>query len=263
MSKVVYVTLFLFCLAVTSASAAPRAKLIEFWNDYEQGSRLNIDHSRWDALLKKHVITGHSSGINRIDYAKFSDSDKASLSEYLKYLQAMDPRQLSRDSQKAFWLNLYNAGIVSLVLKESLEDSIKNLGGVWKKKRFYITMQKTSFDDIQHGILRPVFDDKRLLVALNAGTMGSAGIQSEAFTADNVEGLLDVVVSDFLAQSNGLKLEEDKLILSRTFKWYARDYGNRRELLEFLSQYVPDELVSTIKQVKRVEYQYDWALNKP
>jgi len=259
-------TVIVFIGVAASAQAAPRAKLIEFWDDEESESRLNIDHRRWDALLKKHVETNHASGINRIDYAAFSAADKASLGEYLEYLQLLDPRQVNLANQKAYWLNLYNAGIVALVLDKDANadfDSIKDLGNIWKKKRFYIAMQNTSFDDIQHGVLRSRFNDNRLLFGINAGTLGSAPIQPAAFTHENVEELLDVVLRDFFATSTGLSTDGDTITITKSLKWYASDYGGRDGALEFVKKYSSPAKVGAIERSRKVDYDYDWSLNKP
>jgi len=157
-----------------NVSAAPKAKQIDFWDDSEELTKLKINHAAWDALLKKHVIVDHPSGVNRFNYEAVTASDSAALDQYIEYLQRMEPRQYPKRCQKAYWLNLFNAGIVQQVLKSrSSIDSIKDLGGrLWKRKRFYIAMQKTSFDDIEHGILRPIFKDPRVHFSLAAGTIG-------------------------------------------------------------------------------------------
>jgi len=250
-------------LGITNAGAAPNAKQIEFWDDHEPTSRLNLDHGKWNSLLEKYVKTDHPSGINRFDYASVSAADKSLLDGYLSYLQQMDPRQLTRAGQKAYWLNLYNAGIVALVLGGNVEDSIRDLGRIWKRKRFYIAMQNTSLDDIQHGIVRPMFDDPRTLLAINAATLGSTSIQPVAFDHENVEELLDKITRSFLAQRHGLSIDGNTLVLSRIFRWYVRDFGGREGLMRFLKTYSSPEIAASLEKLGNTRYVYDWALNKP
>jgi len=192
------------------AAAAPKSKEIAFWNDSEEQSILEVDHSLYDQLLKKYVRVGHASGVNRFDYAAVGLSDKAKLEQYLNYMQALDPRQLTKLRQKAYWLNLFNAVIINEVIEAEAEDSIRELGrGLWRANRLYITMQKTSLDDIEHGILRPIFNDPRVHFSLAAGTVGSASILSQAFTAENIEELLEKNTVEFLNHERGVTFDED------------------------------------------------------
>ena len=77
-----------------------------------------LDHSAWDALLKKHLIVKQNGAITQVDYAAFA-RDRKSLKAYLKYLAAIEERafdQLSKDAQLAMLINLYNAATVELIL---------------------------------------------------------------------------------------------------------------------------------------------------
>jgi len=249
-----------------NVSAAPKAKQIDFWDDSEELTKLKINHAAWDALLKKHVIVDHPSGVNRFNYEAVTASDSAALDQYIEYLQRMEPRQYPKRCQKAYWLNLFNAGIVQQVLKSrSSIDSIKDLGGrLWKRKRFYIAMQKTSFDDIEHGILRPIFKDPRVHFSLAAGTIGSANILPEAFTTANVEDLLEQNTREFLTHPRGVSLQDEALVLSTIFKWYSADFGGDLDgVKKFIEPYVSEILVPTLSQARRAKYEYDWSLNKP
>ncbi len=245
--------------------AAPKAKQIDFWNDSEEESGLKIDYSAWDSLLKKFVITDHPSRLNRFDYESVSEGDKLALDGFVDYIQKMDPRQLTKQRQKAYWLNLFNAGLIQQVLKSEPEDSIKDISGnLWKRKRFYIAMQKMSLDDVEHGVLRPIFKDPRIHFSLVAGTVGSANILPVAFTGDNVEQLIEENTKEFLSHSRGVRNDNGKLVLSRIFNWYQADFGGNFEgVKSFIKPYAPQSLAPILIDARKAKYQYDWSLNKP
>jgi len=96
-----FLGLLTLALISTSIDAAPKAKLIEFWDDSEENSLFDVDHSPWDDILSKYV-THHDSGVNRFAYEKVTAEDKAKLQRYLEEAQLMDPRQLTRARQKAY-----------------------------------------------------------------------------------------------------------------------------------------------------------------
>ncbi len=246
--------------------AAPKAKEISFWNDSEESSQFDVDHSKWSEFLQKYIDAEHPSGVARFDYAAVTAEDKEGLQQYLEYVQQYDPRQLSKASQKAYWLNLFNAGLISQVLTSEPEGSIKDISSrvLWRKKRFYIAMQKMSLDDVEHGVLRPIFKDPRVHFCLSGGTIGSANIMPKAFTADNVEDMLEIGVRSFLNHPRAVSFDGDELVLSSIFKWYRTDFGsNMDEVKQFISQYLNQESVQLVNQASRVRYQYDWSLNQP
>ena len=67
-----------------------------------------VDHSAWDRLLKTYVKPG-SDGLNRVDYAAFRRSGHNELKHYLRELEKIDPRKLSRAEQFALLANLSSA----------------------------------------------------------------------------------------------------------------------------------------------------------
>ncbi|MEM6423492.1 MAG: DUF547 domain-containing protein, partial [Pseudomonadota bacterium] len=109
--------------AVTPATVAagPASRLIDDrWTRF--GSAGDPDHSAWATILQKHLATGTPSGVNLFDYAA---ADRGAIGAYVDALTAVAPTGLSRDAAMAYWLNLYNAATVWVVLEEYPVDSIK------------------------------------------------------------------------------------------------------------------------------------------
>lgn len=249
-----------------SVYAAPKAKAIAFWDDSEPSSGLTPDHSRWQNLLNKFVITEHRSGIHRFDYAAFKQTDEEELRDYLAYLQQLDPRQLSKERQKAYWLNLYNATMVLIVVVSKPSESIRSIDrkNLWVAERFNIAGQKLSLDNLVDGILRPLFRDERIHFVLNRATLGSANINPRAYTGDNVEQLIEQAALDFLQHPRAVDFDSNGLVLSRLFIWYKLDFGsNLTEIKNYLKKFQSPELAEKVEASRRVSYQYDWSLNKP
>jgi len=221
---------FIFFIAsqqnAVAAPTAEKAQKIEFWDDSEEHSRFSIKHGPWNAMLNKYVVVDHPSGINRFDYDAVTKADKESLDNYLKYLQSMDPRQSPKERQKAYWINLFNASLVQRVLNSSSIDSIQDLGGrFWKKKKIKIAMRKISLNDIEHGILRPIFKDPRVHFSLVEGAAGAANILPQAFTMENVDELLEQNTRDFITHQRGVS--QNSLCLLTCLRSY-RNYWLRR-----------------------------------
>ena len=244
--------------------AAPKAKLIAFWNDSEPSSKLPVNHSKWQEILESYVVTDHPSGVNRFDYDRVSTSDHNKLKSYISDMESVDPRQLNLQNQKAFWLNLYNAKVVEMIL-ESKSGAVRDISGIWKKKILTVTHQKMSLNDIEHGVLRPIFNDPRIHFGITPATIGSGDILPVAFTGENVEQLLEENTKDFFSKSKErFAIRESSLVISSIFKWYKKDFGSSATNIKaFIKKYVDEDVQQQIDTVSKLSYDYDWSLNRP
>jgi len=240
-SLCLFISLSFLSMAVHSA---PKSKMIDFWNDYEPSSHLKINHSAWNSVLQKYVVTDHPTSVNRFRYDDVTDQD---------------------EHKKAYWINLYNASVVSIVLRVEPEKSVRSVSRIWKRKRFKIARQKMSLADIEHGVIRPLSNDPRVNFGFFHGTVGAGNILPVAFTGDNLDALLEENVRSFITQSSrGVDIQGNTLQVSSMFDWYKSDFGGSDDdVKNFIKQYVSSEIASAIDQTTSIAYQYDWELNKP
>jgi len=162
--------LIISLLTVSIAQAAPKAELWPRWRAHDPGSTQTIDHVAWDRFLKKYVVSPHPSGINRVRYDAVTPEDRKLLKSYLQHLQRVPISSFNKAEQKAYWINLYNALTVDLVLSHYPVKSILDINispgifsrGPWGAKLLTIEGEKLSLDDIEHRILRPIWKDNRV-----------------------------------------------------------------------------------------------------
>lgn len=82
---------------------------------------------------------------------------------YVKMLEETPIFTYSKAEQQAYWINLYNALTVQVILDNYPVKSIKEaFGGVfktgpWDKKLLTVEGKKVSLNDIEHTILRPIW----------------------------------------------------------------------------------------------------------
>ncbi len=266
-------TLLLTCLLVAAGiyyavKQKSNQGVTQFWDTHSAQNTQTIDHSKWQLVLDDYLIADHESGVNRVDYEALID-DKALLEEYIDILGKIDPREYSQDEQMAYWINLYNALTVLLIVNEYPTQSITKLGettiafGPWDDFAITIAGQDLSLNDIEHRILRPIWQDDRIHFAVNCASIGCPNLQAEVFTSENLNTLLDIGAEEYLAHPRALRFEEDTLVLSSLFEWYASDFGdNLATTLAKLSEYAPDELKEDLKEHQgEIKYEYDWSLN--
>lgn len=254
-------------------AAAPSAKLWSLWEAHSPNSTLTVDHSPWDKLLKKYLIVDHPSGINRFRYADVTQQDRQALGEYLAQLQKIKVSSLNKEVQKAYWVNLYNSLTVKVILEHYPVKSIMDIdispgffsNGPWDAKLLQVEGEKISLNDIEHRILRPIFKDNRLHYALNCASIGCPNLQPIAFTAANIDELLEAGAKDYINSPRGAQIIKGKLQVSSIYKWFQADFGDSEAgVISHMRKYAQGGLVDTLKTYKKgLRFHYDWGLNQP
>lgn len=267
-----FIGLVLAALWISGAGAfVPKAELWERWTGHSPTDTETIDHSEWDAFLARYVVVPRA-GVNRVAYSKVSDADRERLDDYLASLSATRISDYSRNEQRAYWINLYNALTVDVVLEHYPVESIRDISispglfsiGPWKKKLIRVEGEEISLDDIEHRILRPIWKDPRIHYAVNCASLGCPKLMPTAFTAANTEELLDRGAKDFINSEHGAHFESDtRLQASSIYDWFQEDFGGSESgVIEHLRRYANPALLSKLKTVTEVyDFDYDWTLN--
>jgi hypothetical protein len=255
-----------------TAQAAPDADLWPRWEAHDPGSTRTIDHSRWASFLDEYLVTGHPSGVSRVRYDKVSSTDADSLDAYVERLQRVSVSRLNRDEQFAFWVNLYNAYTVKLILDYYPVDSIRDIDlsglftrGPWDKELMEVEGEELSLNDIEHRILRPIWQDPRIHYVVNCASIGCPNLPPEPLTASNLEDVLESAADEYINHPRGASVDGGVLYLSSIYDWYEEDFeGSLKGVKDHLLVYADPALARGIRNHDgRVRYRYDWALNEP
>jgi hypothetical protein len=256
-------------LACATAQAAPRADLWERFAAHEEGNREAISHALFDGFLEKYVKRG-DDGINRIPYGRIEGNDRKRLREYLNAMQNVAITKYARGEQRAYWINLYNALTIQIVLDHYPVKSIRDIDissgwladGPWEKKLLTIEGERVSLDDIEHRILRPIWKDPRTHYAVNCASLGCPNLAPRAYTASFMEGMLEESARAFVNHPRAAQEKDGLLQVSSLYKWFASDFGGETGVLEHLARYAGPELASELRAHKSLDaYRYDWSLN--
>jgi len=245
------------------------------WDDHDPTNTARLDHSEWQALLDVYLITDDPSGINLVDYAglRANAADRARLAGYIDYLQGLDPRQYAKDVQMAYWINLYNAVTLRVVVDEYPVESIKDIHeglipgtGPWRDIHAMVAGHPLTLDNIEHDILRPIWRDSRIHYGVNCASMGCPNLAPETYTADNLERLLDQAARDYVNHPRGVTLQDEASgLVSSIYFWYREDFGDSEAgVLEHLRKYAEGDLAEELRDFDgSLDHEYDWSLNAP
>ncbi|MDO6564599.1 DUF547 domain-containing protein [Amphritea sp. 1_MG-2023] len=279
MKLIQYLARCLLCLSATLALnsyAAPKPELWEHWLQHNPQSKTVIDHREWSHFLATYIATHNDSntamqGINTFDYANVTVSDKQRLKSYLAKLTALPISEYNRHQQRAYWINLYNALTIDVVLDHYPVKSIMDIKlsgfftrGPWEKKLITVEQLPLSLNDIEHRILRPIWHDPRTHYAVNCASLGCPNLNTTAYTADKMEQQLEQAASAFINHPRGVNVQNGKLIVSSIYSWFKDDFGDSDDkIIEHLTQYANAPLLQPLSSIQQIyDDQYDWSLNE-
>ena len=228
-----------------------------------------VNHAAFDALLARRARNSRD-GIVRVDYAgwKASGADRTALTAYIAALSRVSPLGLTRPEQFAFWANLYNAVTLDVVLDAYPVRSIRDirsglLPGPWRRRLVTIGGVALTLDDIEHNILRQGWAEPRVHYAVNCASIGCPNLPLRAFRGATLGPALEAAARAFINTPRAVRFEDDELVVSSIYKWYATDFGGSDlRIIAHLARYADEPLRSRLQATTRISRDtYYWSLN--
>jgi len=271
---------FLACLALASVvgllaavpdarGVVPRAVLWERWLAHDEASMRSISHRAWEQFLIRYLRID-SNGVHRVAYGQVTDADRQRLERYVDHLARLPIGRYNRDQQLAYWINLYNALVVRLVLDHYPVGSILDVGGPqstdggpWEREVVAVAGEPLSLNDIVHRILRPIWNDPRIHYALSCGALGCPNLPPQPFEGVHIERQLTEAAMSYINDPRCTRIDGHRLIVSSIFRWYKTDFGGSdRAVIRHLMAYAEPELAMTLQRFDRINGDmFDWRLN--
>ncbi len=229
----------------------------------KSGDDAPVSHAIWDELLKKYV-----SDDGLVDYKGFV-KDRARLGEYTDLLGTVYPnKNWSEAEQLAYWINVYNAFTVQIVVDNYPVESIKDISSalsipfvntVWDVKFVKLREETLDLNQVEHGILRTYFEEPRIHFAVNCASGSCPILRKEAFVADKLEAQLEEQTRLFVNDKSRNVITANELQLSKIFSWFKGDFTKQGSLIEFLNRY-SDTPIDVNASISHLDY--DWTLNE-
>ena len=218
--------------------------------------RLPADNTSWTQLLRDYV---NAAGL--VDYARWQKS-REPLQVYLKWLTTHMPDETAPETEQiAYWINLYNASTVYLVLAHYPVKSIQDIedGKPWDKAFIELPTGKVSLNEIEHGILRKRFAEPRIHFALVCAAISCPPLRQEAYVGATLYAQLDAQAKRFINDATKQRFSHETAEISTIFNWFETDFTAEGSLLNYLNMYVENKLPEHTK----ISYlAYDWRLNE-
>ncbi len=255
----------LLAAGVAMPAHATRARLIDSgWRTFGQAG--DPDHGAWGQILAAGLRLGRD-GVARFDYAGAS---KPAVDAYIAAMQQVDPTALTSPAAFAYWVNLYNAVTIQTVLAAYPVRSIREIGGnplargPWRAKLVTVRGQRLSLDDIEHGILRPIWQDPRIHYGVNCASIGCPDLARQPYTSGNLATMLEAGARNFVNHPRGVQVRNGRLHVSSIYHWFKADFGGTDSgVIAHLKRYANAQLSGNLDTVTGISsHSYDWDLNR-
>jgi hypothetical protein len=240
--------------------------------------RAQMNDDGYRDLLGKYVTAG-ALGVNLVDYAKWKKikADLQRLDAYLAALQSLKPSAMARDQAFVFWINLYNAATLKVLLDHDPVKSIRDIKstgsglldfkasfGPWRTPFLTVEGQSLSLDNIEHDILRPKFRDPRVHYALNCASIGCPNLKRTPWSAKALDADLDAAATAYVNHPRGVSAGPDGSIrVSSIYHWFKEDFGGGdKGIIAHLRKYASPGLAAKLAGKTSIAgHDYDWSLN--
>lgn len=233
-----------------------------------------IDHtySAYGKLLGQYVSE------DRVNYSDLI-KNRAGLDSLVEALGAASLDGTSSDQKMAFYINAYNILTLRSIIDEYPVASIKDIKGVWDKKKWVVSGKKITLNDIEHNILRKEFSEPRIHISIVCASIGCPPLMQKPYLPEFLEQQLTESARNFAVSEkyNRLDPETGEALLSSIFDWFGDDfiekYYNKSKFsylsekenaaLNFIIGQLPDEEQLRLEKIEfRIKYlDYDWSLN--
>jgi len=233
------------------------------------------DTAAYDRLLGAYVVSS-PDGVNRVRYAAWhsNEGDVRALNAYVGSLERDRPSGFSRVEQLAFWINLYNAVTLQIILENYPVQSIRDIRsrtldprgliGPWRTQRVTVEGRRLTLDQIENSILRREFNEPRIHYAINCASFGCPNLKASAWRAATMDADLGAAARAYINHRRGVSVDANgRVTASNIYQWFAEDFGGSdARVLAHLRQYAAPALRAQLTSATEISrYAYDWSLN--
>jgi len=285
-------------VAPSNTLAAEQPELTECFAAFDPNSGIRISYPDWDFVLSStvldvgpsHRFTGRRkmqvTGTritqqntspswlegNRVAYDQLSDDGIGVITDFRRMMEHLPDEvalaRLTRDEQLAYWLNLYNATLYEQIALAYPRPVVRDLdrgenkkAEVFGEKLLTVAGVPLSLDDIQFGILLPLWQDPLVIYGFYQGAIGGPNIRRHAFTGAAVRRQLSDNAAEFVNSIRGVQKAGDKARVSALYDWNRALFPDfERDLKRHLLAYADSETREILTETDglRADY-FDWG----
>lgn len=239
----------------------------------------SFSHDLLDRVLVEFV-----DDQGRVDYRRLADQ-RGDLDRYFALVAAIGPDNHpelfpTREQRLAYWMNAYNAAVITAVLESYPIESVGDVGlptmkaGFFLLQRIPIGGKTTNLYELENSVIRDRFHEPRIHFAINCASASCPKLPRHAFDANRLEAQLDEAARLFVSEPRNVRIDHDArtVHLSAIFDWYESDFvewpadrlPDSPTLLDYVSLHAAQPLRDQLRRAADYDIEfnrYDWSLN--
>ncbi len=231
------------------------------------------------ASVRDGLVDYPAIGLHAAAEAQEAEALDVQLNIYLDAIARFGPQSTpeqfpTRADRFAYHLNAYNAIMLRRWLNAGARDaSPTDKVGVltwFTLDKWTLDGGKTTLNDLEQKLIRPVYDDYRAHAALICGAIACPPLRHEPFRGAQLDAQLDDQMVQWLnnPQEQGIALNADgTATLATIFKWYREDFASTGGLKAAVDKHLDSNdprkpaILQAIDQDHIVFPAYDWSIN--
>lgn len=224
--------------------------LLNSLNSFSQ----SFDYKDYNSFLSKYV-----SNDGNVNYAKIKKNN-SQLDVVIAQFEKNQPSEKWLDYEKmAYYINVYNAYTIKVVIDNYPTKSIKDIKNAWTKKIVPSGKSKISLSFIENKILRKM-DDPRTHFAINCASFSCPILSNKAYIPKTLDKQLDKAAKIFVKDKSKNDITADEIKISKIFNWYSSDFkSSDKNIVNYINKYSKTKINAAAK----ISYlDYDWSLNQ-
>lgn len=160
----------------------------------------------------------------------------------------------------AFYINAYNLlTIYQIVENYPSIQSVKDIPGFFKGRKFLVSGNYMTLDDLEFKGLFEIQKDPRFHFALVCGAQSCPLLYNQAFVPEQLEQQLDMRARVMLNIETYVDPRNGELRLFKVMEWYRSDFTGAMPLIAWINNYRD----APLNEGAAIVYtEYDWGLNK-
>lgn len=294
---------FLVILSFISLGFGSNLEAQEIWerfSDFDETSELHLNHQpltdilqqvvlpvgrsksfmgikgKVDQYVESHISYGNNSRSrtegNRIFLHAFTDGHRDFFLSYQTGLENVSNRiplkNLTKDEQLAFWLNLYNVIVINKLIEEYPLQRLNFFRQSKKGNPAFVDVKVTKVEGIPlslrdiETIVFKNWDTPLVIYGLFQGSIGGPSLPNQAFDYETVWKVLIKNGTEFVNSNRGVRPKKDRLEISLIYEWFEAAFpGTGYGVLSHIYALADPAFLGDITRQTQVKARYyDWYI---
>lgn len=230
-------TILVAVLFITTAFGYAQTSTSQFFN-------------KADRFFKTYVKDG------KVAYEQLANNT-SDLKSIIKLSHEISVDKSNENTYKAFWINVYNLGVVEQIVDGYPVNSPMKIAGFFDGNKRMLGGKKITLNDIENKLLRGNFKEPRFHFVLVCGAISCPPIVNYAYRPQKLEAQLEKQTKLAMNNADFIKINGSKTEISEIFSWYKQDFGSSKtNVAAFINKYRDQKITKNFGY-----YTYNWQLN--